>query len=356
MPDTTQQRTEPATPKRRREAREKGQVAKSQEIANALIFMGTLLVFFFAGRFMLHNLFKLMKYILSQSGSLKITPKNSVNFISHLQLSLLPILMPMLLSLSALAVLANYLQVGFLITLQPLIPDFTRLNPINGIKNIFSLRKVMEILKSVLQIAIISIIAYITLRSEIQNTPALIRMTPGVFLFYLGDVSFTLIFRVTGALSVLAFFDYLYQRYEHEKSLLMTKEEVKEEQKQTEGDPRIKGRIRSIQLNLARKRMMAAVPQADVVITNPEHIAVALQYKQKEMSAPKVLAKGAGYLAERIKEIAKENNIPLVEDKPLARALYKIVEVGDFIPPQLYQAVAEILAFIYRFKKNKNRE
>ena len=353
MPDTSQQKTEPATPKRRHEAREKGQVAKSQEIANSLIFLGTLVVFYFAGRFMLKNLFNLMKHLFSQSGSLKLTSKNVVDLIVYLQISLLPILLPMLLTLSALAVLANYLQVGFIITLEPLIPDLTRINPINGIKNIFSLRKVVEILKAVMQIALISILAYITLRGEIRNIPSLIKMTPGLFLLYLGDVSFTLLFRATLALSVLAFFDYLYQRYEHEKSILMTKEEVKEELKQTEGDPRIKGRIRSIQLSLSRKRMMAAVPKADVVVTNPDHIAVAIQYRQKEMAAPKVLAKGAGFLAERIKEIARENDVPLVENKPLARALYKIVEVGDFIPPQLYQAIAEILAYIYSFKKKK---
>ncbi|MGA1823017.1 MAG: flagellar biosynthesis protein FlhB [bacterium] len=353
MPDTTQQRTEPATPKRRQEAREKGQVAKSQEVANSLIFLGTLVVFYFSGRFMLKNLFNLMKHLFSQSGSLELNSKNLITLIIHLQLSLLPILMPMLLTLSALAVLANYLQVGFLITLEPLIPDITRINPINGIKNMFSLRKVIEILKAVLQIALISILAYITYKGEIKNIPALINMTPGMLLLYLGDVSFRLLFRATIALSILAFFDYLYQRYEHEKSLLMTKEEVKEELKQTEGDPRIKGRIRSIQLSLSRRRMMAAVPDADVVVTNPDHIAVAIQYRQEEMSAPKVLAKGAGFLAERIKEIAREHDVPLVENKPLARALYKIVEVGDYIPPQLYQAMAEILAYIYSFKKRK---
>ena len=355
MPDSAQERTESATPKRRREAREKGQVAKSKEIGNAIILAGTLLVFYVAGRFMTSNLLKLMRNLLHQSAYFKVTVPNIVNMILQIEIGLLPILLPILLSLATLGVLANYFQVGFLIAGKTIIPDLSRINPVSGFKNIFSLRKLVESIKAITQISIIGFLAYITLKGEFKNFPKLLRLTPGLLLNYLSDVSFTLILRATIGIAIIALLDYLYQSYEHEKSLKMTKEEVKEEHKQTEGDPKVKGRIRSIQLTIARKRMMAAVPQADVIITNPTHIAIAIQYKRTKMEAPTVIAKGAGYLAEKIKDIAKDANIPIVENKPLARMLYKLVEIGDYIPPQLYQAVAEILAFVYNFRSNNNR-
>lgn len=202
----------------------------------------------------------------------------------------------------------------------------------------------------------VGFIAYKTIREELPGIPLLSAMAPGSIFYSICTVSFRIVLRSTIALLIMAILDYIYQRYEWNKSLMMTKEEVKEEMRQSEGDPKVRAHIRRVQQRIARQRMMAHVPQADVVITNPQHLAVALRYDDQGMAAPTVIAKGAGFVAENIKEIAREHGIPLVENKPLAQLLYKTVDIGKAIPPHLYQAVAEILAYVYRLKPEKYRK
>jgi flagellar biosynthetic protein FlhB len=218
------------------------------------------------------------------------------------------------------------------------------------LKRLFSLRSLAELVKSIVKILFVAAVAYLMIKQDLDLIPTLTRQSVLDIFVFAARVAFKICFNVCLALVVLAILDFAYQRWEHEKSLRMTKQEVKDENKQTEGDPKIKARIRSIQMETARQRMMAAVPTADVVITNPTHLAVALRFDAARMIAPQVIAKGAGHVAERIKQIAAENDVPLVEDKPLARALYKIVEIGNTIPADLYKAVAEVLAYVYRLR------
>jgi flagellar biosynthetic protein FlhB len=208
----------------------------------------------------------------------------------------------------------------------------------------------VELVKNIVKLIIIGGVAWLVIRGEMQQFPALIHQEVGQILLFICKVAFKIILYVGLVLIILAALDYFYQRWQFEEDLKMTKQEVKDERKQTEGDPKVKSKIRSIQMEMAMRRMMEAVPEADVVITNPTHLAIAIKFDAQSMAAPIILAKGAGYVAEQIKEIAKENSVPMVEDKPLAQTLYKMVEVGDFIPVELYRAVAEILAYVYRLK------
>jgi flagellar biosynthetic protein FlhB len=233
---------------------------------------------------------------------------------------------------------------------EAIAPKLNKLSPISGMKRLVSIKALVELAKSIIKLLFIGTIAYLLVKSDMEAFPVLIHQEVGQILVFIARVSLKISFFVCLALVVLAVLDFLYQRWQHEKDLKMTKQEVKDEQKQTFGDPKVKSRIRSMQMEMARRRMMEAVPEADVVITNPTHLAIAIKFDAEEMIAPQVLAKGAGHVAQRIKEIASENQIPLVEDKPLAQALYKMVELGDYIPAELYRAVAEVLAYVYRLK------
>jgi len=217
-------------------------------------------------------------------------------------------------------------------------------------KRLVSLKALVELAKSIVKILIIGSVAYLLVKSDMQDFPALSHQEVGQILVFIARVSLKVCFFVCLAMVILAVLDFLYQRWQHDEDLKMTKQEVRDEQKQTFGDPQVKARIRSVQLEMAKRRMMEAVPEADVVITNPTHLAIALKFDAEEMIAPRVLAKGAGYVAQRIREIAEENQIPIVEEKPLAQALYKMVELGEYIPAELYRAVAEVLAYVYRLK------
>jgi flagellar biosynthetic protein FlhB len=228
--------------------------------------------------------------------------------------------------------------------------SLNKLNPITGMKKLASLKSLVELAKSILKITIVGGIAYAVVASEMQLFPSLIQTTVVDIMLFIARVAFKIFFYVCLAMIVLAVLDFVYQRWQHEKSLRMTKQEVKDERKQSEGDPKVKARIRRIQIEMAQRRMMESIPQADVVITNPTHLALAIQFDAKQMIAPRVLAKGAGFIAERIKEIAREHHVPIVEDKALAQVMYKMVEIGDDIPVELYRAVAEILAYVYRLK------
>ncbi len=247
--------------------------------------------------------------------------------------------------------MGNYIQIGFLFTGQPLAPKFSKLNPIEGAKRLFSLKSVVEFLKSLLKILIIGGVVYLTLWGERTNITTISKMPLADVLSYTGGLTLELGLKIGMILLVLAILDYFYQRYEFEKSLRMSKQDIKDEHKKSEGDPLIKRKIREKQMRMAIQRMMQEIPKADVVITNPTHYAVALQYDTGRMEAPTVLAKGRDYVALKIKEAAGKHGIVIMENRPLARALYDQVEIGQTIPAELFQAVAEVLAYVYKLKR-----
>jgi flagellar biosynthetic protein FlhB len=266
--------------------------------------------------------------------------------------SYLRIMSPFLILFPLVALAANLPQVGFHITGKALLPKPNRISPLAGLKRLFSLHGLVEALKSIGKILLIGWIAYSTLRPEMHLLPLLSNRPMGGALSHAAAVAFKLVIRVWIALVFLALLDYLFQRWNYERELRMTKQEMKEEMKETEGDPQVKARVRSVQMSMARRRMMQEVPTADVVITNPDHVAVALRYNREQDMAPVVIAKGAGWLCEKIKEVAREHNIPVIEKPPLARLLYKQVELGREIPVEVYRVVAEVLSYVYRLKRN----
>jgi flagellar biosynthetic protein FlhB len=253
-------------------------------------------------------------------------------------------------------VAAHLLQTGWLFTTETLKLRFDKLNPIAGFKRIFSPKSLIQLLKAVFKLSIVAWVIIGTYRNQALPLAELSLLAPSLqTAAKIWRIIFNMIIRICLILLVLAILDYMYQRFEYRRSLRMTKQEVKEEHKQAEGDPLIKSKIRQRQRQMAMRRMMQQVPKADVVITNPTHLAIALLYDENKMTAPQVLAKGEGFIANKIKELAKEHRIPVVENKPLARMIYKTVEIGDFIPSNLYQAVAEVLAFVYNLRKKHSR-
>jgi flagellar biosynthetic protein FlhB len=257
---------------------------------------------------------------------------------------------PVCLAILIVGVLANIIQVGFLFSVEPLVPKFEKIDPIAGTKRLLSVRSLVELAKSILKIAIIGAVAYVIIKGEYDKFLVLCDTGVIVMWHFLLAVAYKILFWVCIVLIVLAVLDFAFQRWEQEKKLRMTRQEVKEERKQMEGDPQIKARVRSLQREMARRRMMEQVPKATVVVTNPTYIAIAIRYEQETMRAPVILAKGKRIMAQRIREVALKNSIPIYEDKPLARAMFDKVEAGDEIPMEFYTAVAEILAYVYRLK------
>jgi flagellar biosynthetic protein FlhB len=346
-----QERTEKATPKRRQEARKKGQVAQSREIPSVMILMTALIFFYFAGFWMFGSLSQVISGIYGHLDTLRLNAVLEVNAFSVEVFSkVLMILIPFFVPILIVGIAGNIGQIGFEMHGEPMRLNLSKLNPIAGLKKLVSLRSLVELVKSIMKILLIGGIAYGIVKKETKALPALMQQEVVDILLFISRVAFKIFFFVCLALLILAFLDYVYQRWQYEQSLKMTKQEVKDERRQSEGDPKVKGRIRKVQLELARRRMMEAVPEADVVITNPVHLAVALKFDAAKMVAPTIVAKGSGHIAERIKEIARNHQVPIVENKPLAQALHKMVEIGEFIPVELYRAVAEVLAYVYRLK------
>lgn len=262
--------------------------------------------------------------------------------------------LPVGLSAAVSALIVTVSQVGFVMTPKPLTLKLDRLNPVSGLKKVFSLRSLVELVKGLLKAALLGFVIYYSLMKETPELVSAIRFPLEAGVSRLLSKLLNLSFRLAFLLLVLGIFDYAYQKWEFERSIRMSKQEIKEEYKQMEGDPQIKSKIRQKQRELARSRMMSSVPRADVVITNPTRLAIALEYDREAMDAPVVTAKGSGFLARRIREIAVEWQIPLVENKPLARSLFETVEVGEEVPEELYRAVAEVLAFVYSLGAKKN--
>jgi flagellar biosynthesis protein FlhB len=346
-----QEKTEEATPRRREDARKKGQVFKSTEVVAAVTMLATYFVLRYVAPFMAGRVFAFSRTLWEQGPMQEWSEAGIFSLVSRTALLVAMVVAPVVLTAALAGTLGNVIQVGFLFTLEPLTPDFSRVNPAAGFKRIFSRRTLVELFKAIIKIAIIGYVAYKTVSDQLDAFPLLISLEVVQMLRFLTDLVSNLLLWVGVSTLVLALADYLYQRYEYEQSLRMSKQEVKEEFKQQEGNPEIRSKIRQKQREMARRRMMQDVQKADVVVTNPTHFAVAISYQQQAMAAPKVLAKGQGFVALRMKELAKEADVPVVENPPLARALFAQADIGQEIPLDLYQAVAEVLAFVYQLKK-----
>jgi len=348
-----EEKTEEPTAKRKREARQKGQVPKSTELNSAIV----LLFAFVCLKSFGINLYTGMMDIVTLTFEVYMYKENlfTVNGVMGLAVDLvimfftamLPIFAVMLLA----AVISNLMQSGLLFTTESIKPKFSNISPMRGIKQMFSLKQVAEFFfKTLVKIAIVGIIAYTTISDNVKALMNTMNLTPAATGEYIMSTLIDLGIKMSMCLLVFAFVDWIIQIRKHKKDLKMTKQEIKEEYKQTEGNPQIKGKIKQKQRQMSMSRMMKQIPKADVVITNPTHFAVAIKYDPKENDAPIVLAKGQDYIALRIKEIAKENKVQIVENKALARSLYAAVDVGDAIPEELYQAVAEVLAYVYSMR------
>ncbi len=343
------ERTEKATPKRREEARKKGQVARSREVLSTAILFAGVVIFYFSGQMMVRSMKEVMALFISGSGTFELTQESARTLLEESLRIFARILAPFLI-LPLVAAFVSVAQVGFLFTSETMKPNPQRLNPVEGLKRLISPTSLSELVKGIVKLLFIGYVSYGAVKEEVYGLGALTGADTMTILFYLGSSSFRVFLKTAWVLVVIAALDYAYQKWEMERNLRMTKQEVKEEFKEAEGDPRVKSRIRTLQRDLARKRMLADVPKATVVVTNPVHLAVALRYEHGETGAPVVVAKGAGIIAERIKEIAKDNSVPVVENRPLARLLYREAEVGKEIPVSLYRAVAELLAYVYSLR------
>ena len=350
------EKTEPATEKKLQDDRKEGQVAKSKEIANGLGLLSLFLVLKFYVGTMGTRFLELFQGIYSNMPDLVTfwggnIPQAEMRLLfNQMMINTLLIILPIMLIGFLVAFISDVVQVKWKVTAKPLQPKLSKLNPLKGLKKIFSVNSLVELVKSLLKIGLIIYITYSFLKGKEPVLLSLYDMPLMQALSLAAQMVTDLGIRIAAVYMVIARADFAYQKFKFSQDMKMTKQEIKDEYKQTEGDPQIKGRIRQKMQEASRRRMMQDLPRADVVITNPTHFAVAILYDPDVADAPMVLAKGSDHLAARIKEVARENHIEIVENKPLARMLFANVEVGQMVPPELYQAVAEVLAFVYQLQ------
>jgi flagellar biosynthetic protein FlhB len=346
------ERTEEASPKRREEARSKGNVPVSRAVIPAATLLAAVLVFRFVGEEFIARLGRLFVGFFALAGARQELGSEKLFSLSlESGLVMAPVLAPLFLGVVLAGVGAGLLQTGFLFTAEPLKPDFSRVNPLSGFRRIFSLDAVAEMLKAMIALGALGALGFHFLYADLAALASLSSLGVEEILLYAGGEGTHLIGFGVGVMVLFAAGDYFYKRWRSEVKLRMSRQELKEEIREQEGDPLTKSRLRGMRQKLSRRRMMADVARADVVVTNPDHFAVALSYRMDVMKAPRVVAKGAGFLAQKIKEVAAENRVPIVENRPLARLLYRVVEVGQEIHESLYRAVAEVLAYVYRLRR-----
>jgi flagellar biosynthesis protein FlhB len=353
MADQEQERTEEATQQRRDEFRKRGQVANTRELGSVLVLLSAAFVLWFLGRFFLAQLSE----IITQSiGPFLVEAARNGDYVPvtlFVVKKAVLVVAPIVGIMSIMGIAATVLQTGFLQNEEAFEFDLERINPISGFSKLVSLKALVEGFKAVLKLVCVGAVVTMLVRDHIVKVPSLVSLSVGQLVVFTGDLTIRLLGGVGIFMAVLAVADYFFQWWQLEKQMRMTKQEIKEEHKSREGDPMIKARIRRIQREMANKRMMSDVPKADVVITNPTHIACALQYDPKTMAAPRLVAKGAGAIAEKIKEIARQNNIPVMENKPLARTIFKTLKIGQGIPRELFTAVAQVLSYVYKLRRRK---
>lgn len=345
------EKTEDPTAKRMSDAKKKGQTAKSQDLSAAIVILVGFFTLWVCGNNMYKALIQFTSFIFSN-----MVISTDVESVIHLFFEIIVVLTkamaPIMFAILAAGLALNYYEVGFIFTTEPLSFDLNRLNPINGMGRIFSKRAIMELFKSIAKVVVVGYFVYLYIIDQVIQMPKLIFMDLPSALSSIVDIIFKLAFEISAVLLIIGVIDFMYQKWQHKQELKMSKQDIKDEFKQSEGDPQIKGKIKQKQKQISMQRMMQEVPKADVIVTNPTHYAVALKY-EKGMTAPVIVAKGQDFIAQRIKKIAREAHVTIVENKPLARALYLSVEIGDVVPQELYKAVAEVLAYVYRLKKKK---
>lgn len=346
------EKTEPATPKRRQEMRQKGQIPKSKELVTAIV----LLIAFFSmkilSKYIFADLVVAVRSFLSfpKDVDSKFTNENIMQVFIQCAYIMAKVLAPILLIIALVVIVVNYAQVGVVFTAKPLIPSLNKINPVEGFKRLFSKQSFVELLKSILKIGVIGYVVFDYIKDNYKIIPELLNMNIESSFVFIGNTIINVGLRAAVVLLILSVFDLGFQIWDYEKNIRMSKQEIKDEYKMVEGNPQIKAKIREKQRQLALRRMMAEVPNADVIITNPTHYAIAVKYDSAVSDAPLVLAKGKDLIAQRIKEVAKQNKVPIVENKPLAQTLFKSVDIGEKIPAELYKAVAEVLAYVYSLK------
>lgn len=346
------EKTEDPTSKRESEARKKGQVAKSAEVNAVCLFITAFTVLQVYGNSIYSELLSVMHYMFTEFSRQPFTIEAIHGLFLLLCMVFLKTLMPLMASIFVVMIVVNVAQVGLSFNTESLMPNFDKLNPISGMQKLLSPKVLVELLKAIVKVIIVIYYLYKFIAQEIDSLPAMVLSDLKLDVGYSIDLLVRLVYDICKVMLVFALFDYGYQWWNHNQSLKMSKQEVKEEMKQTEGNPQIKSKIKQKQREMAMQRMMSEVPKANVIVTNPTHFAVALKY-ENDMPAPLVVAKGKDLVALKIKEIAKNNNVAIVENKPLARIVYQTVQIGDIIPPELYQAVAEVLAYVYKLKGRK---
>ncbi|GEK32547.1 flagellar biosynthesis protein FlhB [Kurthia sibirica] len=346
------EKTEKATPKKRQDARKKGQVLKSQDVTSAIVLFAVFMYLFFAGPSMRERLLSFFRETLSHNILIETLSISSVvEMYKDIMFEVAVVLLPIMLTAVVAAVAANFFQFGLLFTVEPLKFDLKKIDPIKGFKRIFSMKAIIELIKSILKISFIGTVTTMIIFLNIEDVLSLSFKTPGDTLTTIAKLAAIMGLSASVVLLIISILDYFYQRFDYEKNLKMSKQDVKDEYKNSEGDPLIKSKIKQRQREMAMRRMMQEIPHADVVITNPTHYAIALKYDDSKMAAPVVVAKGTDFVAQKIKLIAKENGVVMVENRPLARAMYDQVQINQKIPDEFFKAVAEVLAYVYRIKR-----
>jgi flagellar biosynthesis protein FlhB len=348
------ERTEEATQQRREDFRKRGQVAQTRELSSVLLLFASLMLIWLLSSFFFRQLGELFTSSFGDDMVASVRQGDYMHLAGIATTKTAYLLLPVFGVMWVLGFASTLLQVGFLYNEEALEVKWERMDPVQGFKRMFSMRAFTEGLKAVLKMSVILGLSYWLLKDQIEVLPRLMSFSIGEIFSFLGDITTRLLMGVGFFMLGLAGIDYLYQRWDMEKEMRMTKQEVKEEIKSREGDPMIRARIKRIQREYAQKRMMDEIPKADVIVTNPTHIAVALKY-DANMVAPQIIAKGADMIAEKIRELAREHGIPIVENKPLARTMFKTLKIGQAIPRELYTAVAEVLSYVYRLKKKAVR-
>lgn len=348
-----EEKTEQPTPKKREEVRRKGQVAKSRELPSIAVLLSGLLMLAACASYMYKQMETVLTRTLSGFPGQDVNTLDVMTFAKEITAQFILLVAPVMAAVFVAALLANIVQVGFMVSGEALRPKLSKLSPLKGLARLFSAQSAMELFKSLAKLLIVGGVAYLAIHTEIKGVHRLADMEIAAMVSAILYANLKIFLKCTLAMIVIVGGDYAFQRWQFEKQIRMTKKEIKDELKRTEGDPLIKSRIRSIQMEMARRRMMQEVPKADVVVTNPTHFAVAVKYDGRSMKAPKLVAKGADEVARKIKEIALAHGVPVVENRELARSLFSLVKIGHEIPASLYQAVAEVLAYIYKLKHAK---
>ncbi len=350
------EKTEEATPKKLQDARAEGQVAKSKDLNGAVTLLAFFVIFKVYLGIMGEQFITVFDKVYNRIGELFENPNDIISsnyyisIVFDIIINVILLILPFVAVAMVFGFVMDVVQVKWHPTTKPLTPKFDKLNPVNGFKRMFSIRQVVELLKQLAMIILIAVVCYTRLKNKTKYFYNLYDISLNSAIMFLGDIILDLGIVISVVYIIVGVVDYVFQKRKFKEEMRMTKQEVKEEWKNTEGSPEVKQKQRQRMQEVSRRRMMQAIPEADVVITNPTHFAVALKYEQQQGKAPIVVAKGADYLAAKIKETAKENDVEIVENKPLARMLYYNVEIGEEIPPELYQAVADVLVFVYKLK------